>query len=141
MAGEARALTDVSASLSASHHQHHLYRASFRFAQRTRRFYPPVRTKRTLPRWATKCKKDEICAYVESQAHEEIVYLEKAASELVGPVYHDIWDVPCPESRWCTRRGLPNKPLRGSRHLRRCVLISVNASPGRPTGSPTLRAV
>jgi hypothetical protein len=27
-------------------------------------------------------------------------HLEKAASELVGPVRHDIWDVHCPESRW-----------------------------------------
>jgi len=37
---------------------------------------------------------------VESQAHEEVVHVEKAASELVGPVRHDIWDVHCPESRW-----------------------------------------
>jgi hypothetical protein len=32
--------------------------------------------------------------YVESQAHEEVVHFDKAASELVGPVRHDIWDVP-----------------------------------------------
>lgn len=43
---------------------------------------------------------DEIRSYVESQAHEEVVHLEKAASELVGPVRHDIWDVHCPTSRW-----------------------------------------
>lgn len=28
------------------------------------------------------------------------VHLEKAASELVGPVRHDIWDVHCSDSRW-----------------------------------------
>ena len=49
---------------------------------------------------ATKREKDEIRAYVEDQAHENVVHLEKAASELVGPVRHDIWDVHCPESRW-----------------------------------------
>lgn len=49
---------------------------------------------------ATKREKDEIRAYVESQAHEEVVHLEKTASELVGPVRHDIWDVHCTESRW-----------------------------------------
>src|SRR3954453_3611317 len=49
---------------------------------------------------ATKREKDEIRAYVEEQAHEEVVHLEKAASELVGPMRHDIWDVHCPESRW-----------------------------------------
>jgi hypothetical protein len=37
---------------------------------------------------------------VEDQAHEAVVHLEKAASEMVGPVRHDIWDVHCPESRW-----------------------------------------
>ncbi|MDX3188636.1 hypothetical protein PV458_09555 [Streptomyces sp. MN03-5084-2B] len=45
-------------------------------------------------------EKDEIRAYVEEQAHEEVVHLEKAASERVGPVRHDIWDVRCAESRW-----------------------------------------
>ncbi len=28
------------------------------------------------------------------------MHLEKAASELVGPVRHDIWDVNCTDSRW-----------------------------------------
>jgi hypothetical protein len=37
---------------------------------------------------------------VEEQAREEVVHLEKAASEMVGPVGHDIWDVHCPTSRW-----------------------------------------
>jgi hypothetical protein len=49
---------------------------------------------------ASEREKDAIRAYVEDQAHEEVIHLEKAASELVGPVRHDIWDVHCPESRW-----------------------------------------
>ena len=49
---------------------------------------------------ATKRQTEAIRAYVESQAHEEVVHLEKAASELVGPVRHDIWDVHCADSRW-----------------------------------------
>jgi hypothetical protein len=49
---------------------------------------------------ASKREKDAIRAYVENQAHEEVIHLEKAASELVGPVRHHIWDVHCPESRW-----------------------------------------
>jgi hypothetical protein len=53
-----------------------------------------------LARRASEREKDAIRAYVEDQAHEEVAHLEKAASELVGPVRHDIWDVHCPESRW-----------------------------------------
>lgn len=49
---------------------------------------------------ATELEKDEIRAYVEDQAHEEVVHLEKTSSELVGPVRHDIWDVHCAASRW-----------------------------------------
>ncbi len=49
---------------------------------------------------ATKREKDAIRAYVESQAHEDVIHLEKAASELVGPVRHDIWDAHCTGSRW-----------------------------------------
>jgi hypothetical protein len=49
---------------------------------------------------ATKRQTEAIRAYVETQAHEEVVHLEKAASELVGPVRHDIWDVHCADSRW-----------------------------------------
>lgn len=49
---------------------------------------------------STKREKESIRAYVEDQAHEEVVHLEKAASELVGPVRHDIWDVHCALSRW-----------------------------------------
>src|SRR6266540_1400073 len=49
---------------------------------------------------ATRRQKDAIRAYVEDQAHEDVIHLEKAASELVGPVRHDIWDVHCTDSRW-----------------------------------------
>lgn len=49
---------------------------------------------------ATKRQTEAVRAYVEDQAHEEVVHLEKAASELVGPVRHDIWDVHCTDSRW-----------------------------------------
>lgn len=49
---------------------------------------------------STKREKNSIRAYVENQADEEVVHLEKAASELVGPVRHDIWDVHCTSSRW-----------------------------------------
>ncbi|WP_392467018.1 hypothetical protein ACF3NS_14815 [Arsenicicoccus cauae] len=49
---------------------------------------------------ATKQEKDAVRAYVEDQAHEDVVHLEKAASELVGPVRHDIWDVHCAKTRW-----------------------------------------
>jgi len=49
---------------------------------------------------ASKREKDKIRNYVENQAHEEIIHLEKAASEIVGSARHDIWDVHCPTSRW-----------------------------------------
>lgn len=49
---------------------------------------------------ATKRAKDEVRSYVEGQAHEDVVHVEKVASELVGPVRHDIWDVHCTDSRW-----------------------------------------
>jgi hypothetical protein len=45
---------------------------------------------------------EAIRRYVEDQAHEEVIHVEKAASELVGPVRHDIWDVHCADSRWWT---------------------------------------
>lgn len=49
---------------------------------------------------ATKPEQEEIAAYVLSQTEDEIVHLEKVASEMVGPVRHDIWDVHCNGSRW-----------------------------------------
>ena len=44
--------------------------------------------------------RDAIRAYVEAEAGEAVIHLERAASELVGPVRHDIWDVHCADSRW-----------------------------------------
>jgi hypothetical protein len=38
---------------------------------------------------ATKRQTEAIRAYVEDQAHEAVVHLEKAASELVGPASHE----------------------------------------------------
>lgn len=49
---------------------------------------------------ASQREKDEIRAYVEREAHEDVVHVEKAASELVGPVRHDIWDVHSATARW-----------------------------------------
>jgi hypothetical protein len=47
-----------------------------------------------------KAETDAIRTYAEGEAREAIVHLEKAASEMVGPVRHDIWDVHCSGSRW-----------------------------------------
>src|SRR4051812_48419965 len=49
---------------------------------------------------ATKRQTEAIRDYVESQAHEEVVHLEKTAPALVGPARHDIWDVHCTDSSW-----------------------------------------
>jgi hypothetical protein len=49
---------------------------------------------------ATKRQREWVRSYVEREAHEQVVQLEKAASELVGPVRHDVWDVRCTDSRW-----------------------------------------
>ena len=43
---------------------------------------------------------EAIRAYVADQVGEAIIHAEKAASELVGPARHDIWDVHCKKSRW-----------------------------------------
>lgn len=48
----------------------------------------------------TKRERDAVRRYVESEAHEDVIHLEKAGSELVGPVRHDIWDVHCTSKRW-----------------------------------------
>jgi hypothetical protein len=45
-------------------------------------------------------EKEDVVAYVEDQAHEDVLHAEKAASQLVGPARHDIWDVHCAGSRW-----------------------------------------
>jgi hypothetical protein len=49
---------------------------------------------------AAKAESDAIRTYAEGQSEEAVVHLEKAASEMVGPVRHDIWDVHCSGSRW-----------------------------------------
>lgn len=49
---------------------------------------------------ASKRQAEAIRTYVEDQAHEQVIHVEKAASELIGPVRHDIWDVHCTNSRW-----------------------------------------
>jgi hypothetical protein len=49
---------------------------------------------------ASKRQTSAIQEYVEHQTHENVVHLERAASELVGPVRHEIWDVHCIKSRW-----------------------------------------
>src|ERR1022692_4549433 len=49
---------------------------------------------------ATRRQTEAIRAYVDDQAHGGVIHLEKVASELVGPVRHDIWDVHCADSRW-----------------------------------------
>lgn len=48
----------------------------------------------------TNIEKNEISAYVEDTTHEDVIHLEKVASERVGPVRHEIWDVHCSASRW-----------------------------------------
>jgi hypothetical protein len=58
-----------------------------------------VTSGRSYPIACNQARRTEaVRAYVE--AHEEVVHLEKAASELVGPVRHDIWDVHCTDGRW-----------------------------------------
>jgi hypothetical protein len=49
---------------------------------------------------SNKREREAVRAYVEREGHEKVVHLEKAASELVGPVRHDIWDAHCTDSRW-----------------------------------------
>src|SRR6266487_1244148 len=49
---------------------------------------------------ATKRQTEAVRTYAEGQASEQVIHLEKVASELVGPVRHDIWDVHCADGRW-----------------------------------------
>jgi hypothetical protein len=49
---------------------------------------------------ATKRQTEAVRTYAEGQASKQVIHLEKVASELVGPVRHDIWDVHCTDSRW-----------------------------------------
>src|SRR5215211_9835 len=66
---------------------------------------PSYDVRKNVRRYARSVAADEreeeaIRAYVEAEAGEEVVHAEKAASERVGPVRHDIWDMHCPSSRW-----------------------------------------
>jgi len=45
-------------------------------------------------------EREEIRAYFEMQEFGEPVHLEKVATERVGGVEHDIWDVHCTDGRW-----------------------------------------
>lgn len=47
---------------------------------------------------STKRDREAIQAYVEQQAREAVIHVEKAASELVGPVRRNIWDAQCAEA-------------------------------------------
>src|SRR5262245_9463057 len=50
---------------------------------------------------ATKRQTDAVRSYVEREGNVPVTHLEKAASELVGPERHDIWDVHCADgTRW-----------------------------------------
>lgn len=60
----------------------------------------PKRTANLPRRTGLLRERDEIIAYFESQSDESVVHAEKSASELVGSVRHDIWDVHCANSRW-----------------------------------------
>jgi hypothetical protein len=58
-------------------------------------------TKRASPDRRKKLHPDDrVRLYVEHEAHERVIHVEKVASPMVGPVRHDIWDVHCPDSRW-----------------------------------------
>lgn len=52
-----------------------------------------------MPR-VTKRETEAVRSYVEGQSHENVVHLEKVATERVGPTRYDIWDVHCSDSRW-----------------------------------------
>jgi hypothetical protein len=55
-------------------------------------------------------ERDEIRAYFKMQEFGEPMHLEKVASERVGGVEHDIWDVHCADGRWWA----VSNPLNGS---------------------------
>ena len=105
---------------------------------------------------ATKRQTEAIRGYVESQAHEEVVHLEKAASELVGPVRHDIWDVHCADSRWWviteptnlySQADFKSRDVALTFHIGLSIRVSylherkVPVAPGRPTCCRVLAAV
>jgi hypothetical protein len=50
---------------------------------------------------ATNAQRDEVTVYFESQSQgEAVIHLERVASERVGGVLHDVWDVHTEEGRW-----------------------------------------
>ena len=50
---------------------------------------------------ASQQEREAVLAYFEDQMpDDEVIHLEKVATERVGSVLHDIWDVHCRESRW-----------------------------------------
>lgn len=52
-------------------------------------------------RQGTDEERDAVLSYVESQSPDDpVVHVEKVATEAVGSVVHDIWDVHCSKSRW-----------------------------------------
>ena len=46
--------------------------------------------------------------YVGAQTGEQVVHVELAGSEQIGPTRHDIWDVRCAESRWWVISNMMN---------------------------------
>lgn len=57
---------------------------------------------------STQREKDHVRIYLEQQAREDVVHLEKVGSEVVGLNRHDIWDVHCPDSRWWVLTNMTN---------------------------------
>lgn len=52
-------------------------------------------------RQGTDDERGAVLSYVESQsADDRVVHVEKVATEAVGSIVHDIWDVHCSNSRW-----------------------------------------
>lgn len=52
-------------------------------------------------RQGTDDERDAVLSYVESQSTDDrVVHVEKVATEVIGSVVHDIWDVHCSNSRW-----------------------------------------
>jgi hypothetical protein len=50
---------------------------------------------------ATQIEREEVLAYFEQQLDDDpVVHLEKAATERVGIMVYDIWDVHCENSQW-----------------------------------------
>lgn len=70
-----------------------------------------------------------ITRYVEEQAHEKVVHVERASTAMVGPVRHDIWDVQCAKSRWWVVTNPTNLYTQEDFKSRDVVLPSTWVSP------------